>query len=354
MRQELGIIEESGYLNSKLGNQISEHGVSDKQPIGKIVEGYNGIIGSIDANENKNKEYLRTLEKNDNRVVAMRKKDWLMTGKSRKFFDSTLSLVAKYYDLEKKRAVNTSIDMKFVDLFFQTIRDVNIAMEYQARVVKMSETEISRTFGELVALEKYGKSSVVVDDAMIDRLPYGVSILNRYTDYLSSYYSVMRDVAKGDKESATYKARRVIDLSPGLSFDWDRIVEEPKEGDAQRTEETLEVSFDILTQIKKFQNDRMGRYPFLPVLDFTIPDVAYCQLLTVKSNLYKEIRSENPNYSSTDELIRSLSELYPKSNELDKQVDRSGIELIDGEKEVKVKCSDKAKGKVYEFILTKI
>lgn len=354
-RPELAVIEENDQLQTQLSTLYSEVNSLSEESIDQSIEKYNAILRVLGAVAGKNREYLNTLNVNSSSFRTIKDRNWLMTGKARDFFADFLASASKYYEVEIDRAETFAADIHFLEAYFKVLKDAAIAFDHMERLKNMSVSEIASSFTELASLEKYiTEESVKLDETIKTRLPYGASAIARYSDYLGSYYQVIRDVARGDEESAAYKLTRLSEIETGLSIDWDRVFDEPKAKDIEKAEDTVMQSVELLSLMEKFRIENVGEYPLLPSLSFSIRDLAYCQLLSVRAGLYQSVRSENPNFSTPGELMTALSDIYPKTDAIDAVVDRNSIEIINGDKDVKIFCLDKPNNSRLEFGLTKI
>lgn len=354
-RTELTIIEEGNELQKQLSVLYSEYDSSSEESTEQSIEEYNAILKTLGAVGGKNREYLNVINANSSSFSSMKDQNWPNIGKASGFFTDFLASVLKYYEVEIERTNAVTADIQFLEAYFKILRDAALAFGHQERLKNMSDSEIASSFIELASLEKYTTGdSIKFDDDTKARLPYGISALVRYSDYLASYYQVIRDLVRGDEESAAYKLTRLNEIESGLAVDWDRVFDEPKAKDIEKTEDTVMQSIELLSLMERFRTEKVGEYPLLPSLLFSVRDLAYCQLLSVRVGLYQSIRSENPTSSSAGELMAALGDIYPKTDALDAVVDRNSIEIINGEKDIEIFCIDKSNNNRYKFILSKI
>lgn len=356
-RVELSIIEEGDRLNKKytdLASTIDNQGT--KKPLAESLKEYDEIIGTIRAMANKNREYIETIEGNSNLYEELNKRRWLTMGKTKAFYSRFLDAITEYYRLEIESSHKDSLDIQLGEKLFENMRDSYLGLDHQSRLYKMSETELSKSFFDLSSLEKYPKDDFQFEnhEEMNKRHPYGLEVLRRYDDFLGSYYQVVKDLVKGDVESAGYKSRRLQDATLGLSADWDRIVGETREEDIRRAEGILKSASSVLVEIDEYLANQIGIYPFLPRPRFTVRDLVYCQLLAFKTNLYQQIRSDNPPATNVEELVKSLGDLAPKFPEVDEATDKSVIELTDTDDEIVFGCMDREVDRKYIFSISKI
>ena len=112
---------------------------------------------------------------------------------------------------------------------------------------------------------------------------------------------------------------------------------------------TIETVTNKVNAINTFQEEDLGSYPALPKISKWKEDLVLCQLYAYKSQFYNLITGKYPEATNFDELLIKLSQVAPKTDDVDRKFDKSVIKFTNNDKEITFECTDKEDSKTFVF-----
>lgn len=309
------------------------------------------LLSRLNLAITNNKNYINTLEKNRERYNSLNGYAKIIVGKRGQFIRDVLSLQDKYYEEEISVNKESAITIQLLINIFNVGKDKILLSDYTQEAFYENDPDYYSLFSNLYPLEKYTRSDYQFpeQDEIRKIYPYGYEALERNKNYMSSYYSVAKDFAAGDLESANYKISRVVDTELELNVDFDRVFEEYDKRGRDSSLRILETGLEKISLIKNFESGDMSKYPFVEPLTKWIEDVELCQLYAYKSSLYSSIIGDYPEAKTFQELLEELKKLSPQSTELDGIFDKSTIVFDNGDEIISFRCKEHLSGKEYLF-----
>ncbi|QQG43376.1 MAG: hypothetical protein HYW45_04265 [Candidatus Daviesbacteria bacterium] len=356
LTDELTVIEE--YNNSQ--EEAYKHlktflDQKPNTPIKDTLDNLDRIIRSGKLIENQDQEYQRKINEDRQKFQNLRKSAVLLIGPAKEFSTKLLDSIDAYYENEIESAKNNSIGLDFTLSLFETLKDYSIALNHSDTSAKLNAEKFAATFYEISTLEKYARSDFSFrNEAEIKRLlPYEYEVLTKYREYLKSYYTVSKDVVDGNYESAGYKAGKLSTDASNLTVDWSRIGTGDDNEQTKRSKAILEQLIVQLNTLNNFKQRGLGKYPFMNEIAFTKKDLLLCHIYSYKTGLYNLITSENPKAKTTEDLLKDLSTVSPKTNDLDNEFDKSSMKYTNTDEKMEFVCEDKPANKSYTFTTSK-
>ncbi|MDO8569992.1 MAG: hypothetical protein Q7R97_00205 [Candidatus Daviesbacteria bacterium] len=300
-------------------------------------------------------DYERQINQNRKNFQNIRKSNFLLFGSIKEFSDKFLTSVDNYYQKENQTVQDNKVAMDFSINLLETLKDYSIALNYLATAAKLPNNKVAASFYELSSLEKYSRDDFTFqnEEEIKKSMSYEYEILNKYRQYLKSYYLVVRDYMNGNYDSAAYKATRLTTDTSNLTIDWGRI---GKEGEVERIKRGKAILEDMITQLTLLQNlkkNGLGEYPYLEEVAFSKTDLLSCHIYSYKKGVYYSVTSEYPKAKTIEELFKELSVISPKTNELDSEFDKNSMQYTNTDDEIEVACEDKGDNKSYTFTTLK-
>lgn len=338
---ELGV-EGTKILNEYLDPQLDENEVSLK---------LDELLSRLNLSIANNRNYIGVLEKNRERYVSLNGYAKIILGNRGKFTREFLELQDKYYGEEILVNVDEVITTQLLINLFNLGKDKILLEDYTQEAFYENEPDYYSLFSNLYPLEKYTQSDYKFPEQdEIQRLyPYGYEILERNKNYISSYYSVAKDLAAGDLESANYKVSKVVDTELELNVDFDRVLDEYDKRGRDSALRILETDLKKIALIKDFKGSYMSKYPFVKPLTNWSEDVELCQLYAYKTSIYSGIVGTYPEARTLNGLTEELKKLSPQTTELDVAFDKSVIVFTNEDEIISFRCKDHLSGKQYLF-----
>ncbi|KKR87473.1 MAG: hypothetical protein UU34_C0004G0014 [Candidatus Curtissbacteria bacterium GW2011_GWA1_41_11] len=350
-RQEIGLIEEHGKLSEKayelFSKILTDEKTSNEEKLKLFVE----LEGLASQTLNNEENYIKTLESNKQKYEKLSFRTNLLVGKRGSIAKQLLDNQNRYYDNE----LNSAKDSYVADTMFSqliTIFKDNIALtDYDERAQKTGNDYYAENFIDIASLEKYGRSDFKFkeEDQIKKLYPYGYESLKKYKDYFGSYYAVVKDFVAGDLESAGYKYSRIQETAANLNIDFDKFIEEGDDRKKDLAKNTIETVTNKVNAINTFQEEDLGSYPALPKISKWKEDLVLCQLYAYKSQFYNLITGKYPEATNFDELLIQLSQVAPKTDDVDRKFDKSVIKFTNNDKEITFECTDKEDSKTFVF-----
>ncbi|PJE58245.1 MAG: hypothetical protein COU81_01790 [Candidatus Portnoybacteria bacterium CG10_big_fil_rev_8_21_14_0_10_36_7] len=354
-RQEISMLYEQEQLEDRTSQLLDEthkdKDISHEQSIDKFDE----LLGIENLKKKNKEEYLKTLEINKKKLDSIGSKKSLLLGKKRQFLNSYYNSHSAYYQSQIELGKESNIRSSLMLNYLNNLKEDAIMRDFFNRYEKKSNEELYANFPELITLEKYTKADFkYIDEEEIKiSYPYGYETLIKYKNLFSSMYTVLKDYGTGNKDSADYKTPKLYEAVTNISVDFDKFRNEYKDKAKSKTESALQNRIQTIMLAKKFNEEMLGKYPFLKTTSFQREDLALCYLYAVKTSYYKTISNNYPKAQGAKELIDNLNELPPKTVDIDNKITADAIGISINDKEIMFECKDAIDGKVFKFKIQK-
>lgn len=350
VKKELSLIEQSDKLDieiSKLFDDYLNPDIDDAEAALKLDE----MIKKMNLAISNNNNYISTLEKNRQRYKSLLSYSRLALGERGKFIKEFLELQDKYYDDEISVARENSVATQLLINIFNVGKDKILISDYTEKAFGIDNPDYYGLFSSVAPLEKYTRSDYKFqdEDKIKEYYPYGYDSLIKNRNYLGSYYSVAKDLAAGDIESANYKISKVVEDELALNVDFERIFEVYDTRTRNKATRILETLLKKIDLTKDFEEGKLSSYPFVEPLNKWTEDVELCQLYAYKTSLYSNIVGKYPEDKNFNELLETLKQLSPQTTELDRRFDKSSIVYTNDEEMITFRCKEHLSGEEYLF-----
>jgi hypothetical protein len=351
---ELSIVEKSDKNYNEAADLfvklVSEDLTTEEQL--DLLEEIDGKLNLALSNSN---EYLKALEENRGSYKKLEFPSKLLLGNRGKFARQFIENQLNYYDVEIEGIKENIISDYLAKNIFAVMKDKIIMMDFDDKASVAPTTNYSRYFADIASLEKYTRSDFKFpkEDEIKELFPYGHEMLDNNREYMSAYYSVVKDYVAGDYESAAYKYSRIEEASLELNVDFDRLFSEGEERENERAKKIIEYVVAKNMAIKEFKKDNLGMYPLLPRVDGWKDDLELCQLYSYKASYYNNVLKKYPEAEDFESLITELAQLAPSTSQIDSDFDKAVVEFTNTDELIQFKCTDGEVSKAYTFTTTK-
>ncbi len=350
--KDLALVEEHSNLEEvAYQHMMSWSDSSEKDSLLDSQNKVSKIVVSTKIVKNHEEEYRKKIEADQKRFQELKSQGFFLIGDTRDFADEFLGSINLYYENEIKLARNEEIGIDYTVNLFETLKDYFAALDHSNSIAKVAKSKISDHFYKISSLEKYTRPdfSFKNEEGIKILLPYEYEVLDKYKEYLSSYYSVSKDISNGNYDSASYKASKLSSDASNLTVDWDRIGKSDDSEQTDRGKIILEEHINQIKLIQDFNQRNLGRYPIGNKIEFTNKDLMLCHAYYYKTGLFSLITSEDPKSKTAEGLIKELSTISPKTDDLDVGFDKEVMKYISDDKKGELICQDKIANKSYKF-----
>lgn len=349
--KELSILEKSNKLNNSSFEKITElYSEKTKQDQKKVL--YDDLDGLLSLTVDNDKSYKDIIEKNQKEYSKYKLLVKIIIGERGKIVQNIVNSQLQYYEFELE-SISDSISSDYlIKNIFSVGEDKEIMTSYDVKVSKSPTKLYSEYFNEIASLEKYTRDDFKFDyeDTIKDKSPYGYETLKNNQEYMSSYYSVVKDYVSGDYDSANYKYSKLQEQYLKLNIDMDKLFSENIDSQQERSKKVIELIAKKDLSIKTFKEKSFGKYPFGGFIAGWKEDLELCQIYLVKGGLLSSI-SGNPIKAVTfDEYLKELSQISPDTSELDTKFDRSVVRYDNSDNKITYSCKDTESGKEFIYI----
>ena len=307
---------------------------SDSKKDSKLTEDeqlkqFDEIIGKSQLYTDISKNYLNLLKENLSYYKKLEVSSNFLFGERGTFVKDLIKTQINYYQKEIEGTEEGVASNELFVNIYKVLKDFNILVTYDTKGTT-NQKNYSDNFRDLAVLEKYTREDYKFtdEDKIRELLPYGYETLNKYKNYFSSYYEMTKDFVAGDKESAYYKYATFQKDSIELNIDFDKLTNEGEERQINRSKDIISFTLNKVSDIKYFKEEKLGDFPFLKKIEGWKEDLVLCQLYSFKASLYQKIVKKTIKFSNIDELFNELSQVSPKSDDLDKVFNREILTII--------------------------
>ncbi len=348
--KELSVLEKSDKLSNSsleiIGELYSEKTKEDQKMI--LYDDLNGMLSLTIDND---KSYKDIIEKNQKEYSKYKLFSKIIIGERGRIVQNIVKSQLQYYELEIASISDSISNDYLIKNIFLVSKDKEIMTSYDIKVSKSPSKLYSEYFNEIASLEKYTRDDFKFDyeDTIMDKSPYGYETLKNNREYMSSYYSVVKDYVSGDYDSANYKYSKLQEQYLKLNIDMDKLFSENSDFQQERSKKIIELIVKKDLSIKNFKEKSLGIYPFGRFVSGWKEDLELCQIYLVKGGLLSSISGKPISAVTFDEYLKELSQVSPDTSELDAKFDRSVVKYDNSDGKIKYSCKDTESGKEFSY-----
>ena len=258
---------------------------------------YFELRGHTNLFASRQDEYIKMLEFNKSQFDTLLKWSKLIVGQRRRLLSQLITNQLKYYQDEIILARKHKL---YQDLLFNIylIKDDNSVLQNYMDKTSDQDVALGYYFDDLSVLHKYTQSDYKLrsEDEIAGIYPYSYEMLDKFRKYFSSIYSVAKDSASLDDESAMYKFSKVVDNYAELNIDQEQIGRENSEEDIGLNKEIVELFFKQFLIIEELNNSNLFNYPLVKNPSKFKRDLHLCRMYEYKSGLFRVITNRLPEF----------------------------------------------------------
>lgn len=356
LTDKLTLLEEYNRLQEEEYKNLKTY--LDQKPNTPIKEALSNLDKVIKSNKlvlGVTQDYQRKIGEDRKKFQDLQKSEILLLNPVKGFDEKLLTSIDNYYQEEVQTPQNNSIYSDFRINLFETLKDYTIALDFSANLANLTTEKFASAFYKISSLEKYSRDdfSFQNEEEIKKLLPYEYEILTKYREYLKSYYTVSKDVLKGNYDSAQYKSGKLLTDASNLTVDWNRV---GRGNEAETTKRGKAILEQLITQLELFRNFKqngLGKYPFMNEIVFNKKDLLLCHMYSYKKWVYSSVTSEFPEAKTIEDLFKEYSTVSPKTNEFDNEFDKDSMQYTNTDKKIEFICKDKPANKSYTFTTLK-
>jgi hypothetical protein len=343
--EEFELITESDKINVKYFDKLDGF-FSEEQTT--TQEEYISLLKIL---RGRTQLYLNLIREHRNEIQVFKDKTKYLVGERKtkvvQFFDTLL----EYYNLEIESAESSLAYSDLLTNSYKLIDDETIFYDFIDKY-NWDQTEISNNFSDLVALKKYANNDYEFSNIELIKKhnPKGYRSLENRAEFLGSYYEALSDYSRGNDTSANYKFEALNQKSSELEVDYDQIADEIASVDLDRSKKIAQLNVNELEMTQLFSKENLFDYSFMGNFSSGWAfEQTFCNLFAYKSMIYSDIKSEDLDFSTIDELNSALVEIPPSFNLIQDSINLSKINYSNNEDTVVFKCDGINSGTEYIF-----
>ncbi|HZQ29490.1 MAG TPA: hypothetical protein VFA93_00190 [Patescibacteria group bacterium] len=350
--QEFTSVEKGSALNSKFSGITKK--VFDKNSTSQMyLDSYSDLSGTFNLISSNEEDYSNLINNNNNRYKNL--PVFFLLGDRGNFIKKLSSLQQQYYSYEISNSEINNAEWWLDFNILRAIRDMDLITEFNKNTSSDIKTTASKYFYTLSPLSDYEDNNFKWDheEEIKKYFPNGFSTLTNYKNYLSDFYSMVKDFVAGDYQSASYKFSALKESSVDLNPDFGSLFKEENGKYTENDKNIIKIVSEEAKLIKDFNSKKLYKYPLLPDVKSWKEDLVLCQMYDFKSGLYY-LNSNNYVSSGTPtDLLRELSTISPDTQMVDKLFDIKIMKISNDDKQIDFYCLDKLGDHNYHFIITK-
>ncbi len=241
-------------------------------------------------------------------------------------------------------------------ILFTLYRD-NTALQDFGKIIGSSTdpTYIGKYFANIASLEKYTSSDFKFDkeELIKNYYPSFINKVNNWKKFFAAYYLAEKDFAVGNTETAQLELQAVRDNASNSQIDYSSIFNEQNSTFSELSKDILKQVSDQAAIIKDYKSKQLYKYPFLKAVNIWKEDFVLCQMYNFKSGVFHSITSNYPVSKNVPDLIKELSTINPKTDNVDDKFDKSTMKFTNSGKSLEFTCLDKYTREKLNFIIPK-
>lgn len=304
-------------------------------------------------NEEGNGDFLKNSKE---KFAGLQNNDNFLFGERGDIAKSIINKQLSYYQDELKQN-NLNLAMEYgMRILFTIYRDNTALNDFSKTIGSSTDSKyIGKYFGDIASLEKYANSDFKFDkeDFIKNYYPSFVSKVDNWKKYFATYYIAEKDFAVGNTETARLELQAVQDNASSSYIDYSSLFNEQSITYSELMKDILKQVSDQAVAIKDYKSKQLYKYPFLKDVNVWKDDFVLCQMYDFKSSIYHSITSNYPVAKNVPDLIKELSTISPKTDNVDNRFDKSIMEFTNSDKRMDFTCKDKYSGEKLNFFTIK-
>lgn len=320
------------------------------------LQGLTAIENKLNIVINNDEGYRDLLNNNNDLFSKLGNSTNFLFGKRGDIGKKIVNDQLKYYQDEIK---SNNINLAYgygIKILFTIYRD-NVAFNDFGKIIGSSTdpTYISKYFANIASLEKYSNSDFKFDkeDFIKNYYPNFVSKVNHWKKYFATYYQAEKDFSVGNTDTAQLELQTVSDNASNSYIDYSSIFNEQNSTTSDLSKDILKQVSDQAATIKDYKSKGLYKYPLLRDIKIWKEDFVLCQMYDYKSSVFYSITSNYPVSKNVSDLIKELSAINPKTDNVDSKFDKSTMKFTNSDKSLEFTCTDKYTGEKLKFVTPK-
>lgn len=312
---------------------------------------YSNLDSSLNLYKSEHADYLK-LNRED------RKSYKLISNQLNYLYISNIDLAKKivsnqlkYYDQEIKGAEEEAIITSFYKNLMMVFYDSGKINNFNK--IALNKTLVKDKFSMLATIAKYSEGSFKFEneDQIKNYAPEEYKILTKYKRYFSTFYELMKMLVKDQETSQNYKnvwSKLQQDMT-NLNFDFKNLFSYKKDYQIERAKTITALISEQIEAVYSVNRNVTYRYPFLGNVIFSKHELWQCQLYGYKGWLFFYFYKTYPTSNSTDEYIREISKISPKTGNIDTYFNKKLLFVDNNDKYFTYTCNDPDNNDSYIF-----
>lgn len=317
-----------------------------------FTKNYSDLKGKLNLYLESEEEYKNLVIQDRDKYLALKSSSAFLFGPQGDFVKKVIDSQLKYYDDELENANRNSTGSYLWSGLLSVWYDKGIVDAYEKKI-GTTYTNIPKYFSDISTIQSYTNSDFKFshEDEIKKYFPGGYDSLQKYRDYLSTYYLVVQDIVNGDYQSAAYKYTNISNNIASLTINFkDFFNAQADDQRINRDKEIVDVVSNQANLIKQFKKNGLGKYPLLPAINKWKEDLVLCQMYDFKAvTVYNSVTSKYPTSKNFNDLLNELSGINPRTDFVDSSFDKSVVTFINDDKKIEFQCKDKIDGDTLLF-----
>lgn len=303
--------------------------------------------------ENK-EDYNNFIKQERDKYKAIRSAASILFGQQGDFAKKLSDYQIKYLDNEVENSNRYLTALYLQADLNEVFNDKTITASYEDKITE-NKNNLYKNFSDISTIQSYTGSDFKFnhEDKIKQYYPEGYTALQKYKDYLSTYYLVVQDIINGDLDSASYKYTNISNNIASLTLNYKGLFSTGDDHKIGRDKDIVDAVSNGAALIKQFKKNNWGRYPLLPEIKTWKEDLVLCKMYDFKSGVYNLVTSKYPTSKNFDDLLKELSNVNPRTDFVDQDFDRSVVTYTNDDKKLEFQCKDKVDGDTITFTITK-
>lgn len=354
---ELKFVSEMGPSSDELTNEmLNNKQFNHSKNSSDYLQGLGTVENKLDVVINNEEGYLDLLKSKLALFSQLQIRTNLLLGERGSIGKKIVNNQVAYYQDEIK-GTNIYLGTLYADqILYEVYRDQVALNDFSNAVGSSTNASyISQYFYEIAALEKYTNGNFKFDkeDFVNNYFPSFVSKINDKKKYFSAYYMAEKDFTVGNTDTAQLELQAAIDTWSNTQIDYSSLYKEQYSTATDIDKDVLILVSDQAAAIKDYKSKQLFKYPLLKEVSVWKEDFVLCQMYDFKSSVYHTITSNYPVSKNIPDLIKELSSISPKTDNVDRTFDKTAMEFTNTDKALEFTCTDKYTGEKLNFTYTK-
>lgn len=352
-KQEFKTVE-SGAKKSDDYFQFVDQINGPKSTNDSYLKQYPDLKGRLNLLIENAENYKNFINQERDKYKAIRSSASILFGSQGNFVKKLSDYQIKYLDNEIENNSRNLTALYLQANLNEVFKDKIITASYDDKI-NANKNNLYKNFSDISTIQSYTVSDFKFnhEDKIKQYYPEGYAALQKYKDYLSTYYLVVQDIINGDLDSASYKYTNISNNVASLTLNYKGLFGGGNDERINRDKDIVEAVSNGAALIKQLKKNGLGKYPFLQEVKTWKEDLVLCQMYNFKSGVYNLVTSKYPSAKNFDDLLNELSNVNPKTDFVDKDFDKSVLNFTNDVKKIEFICKDKVEGDTLTFSIIK-